>query len=65
MFAVRNAMTTATIDVTKIVPEPSRLREAIARNMRERRALELALRASEFIATEVQARAGHRERAGT
>lgn len=45
---------TATIDVTKIVPAPCRLREAIARNMRERRALELALRASEFIAAEVR-----------
>lgn len=46
--------TTSTIDVTKVVPQPSKLREAIARNMRERRALELALKASEFIATEIR-----------
>ncbi len=45
-------MTTA--EIINVVPQPSRLREAIALNMRERRALELALKASEFIAVEVR-----------
>jgi hypothetical protein len=50
--------TSSTIDVTQLVPEPSRLREAIARNMRERRALELALRAAEFVAVELRGKDG-------
>lgn len=44
--------THSTIDVRRVLPEPQRLREAIAANLREKRALELALRASEFIAAE-------------
>jgi hypothetical protein len=42
-----------TTEIINVVPKPSRLREAIALNLRERRALELALRTSEFIASEV------------
>ena len=51
-------MSAATIDIERIVPEPRRLREAIARNMRERRALELALKTSEFIVTELRPKQG-------
>ncbi|HTM54850.1 MAG TPA: hypothetical protein VL175_12530 [Pirellulales bacterium] len=47
-------MTTAVMDVCLLLPEPSRIRRALAFNLRERRALELALKASEFVAESVK-----------
>ncbi len=40
-------------DVSKLVPKPNKLRQAIALNIRQRKALELALKTSEYIAAEV------------
>ena len=44
----------STITIENMVPKPARLRKALARNVRERRAIELALRASEFVSQELR-----------
>src|SRR6476619_87043 len=41
-------------EILAALPRPGRLREALALNLRERKAIELALRASEFVAESVE-----------